>query len=138
MLGKCLTAALVLAATTTLANAQTCEKNFKVTGVPLVTSMIYKSSQSFPKLKTDVALKRLAQAVAAEGFQGISVNKELGAIDAYQDTSGSGRLQTLRVVARNQGGATVVSAVFNIQPGQVTTKDIVRTGMCGIIRAAGG
>ncbi|MEJ6782967.1 hypothetical protein [Aminobacter sp. Piv2-1] len=138
MLRHCVIASFVVVAAATAANAQTCEKNFKVSGVPLVTAVSYKSSQSFAKLKPDVALKRLAQAVAAEGFSGIKVNKELGAIDAYQDTSGSGRLQTLRVVARSQGGGTVVNAVFNIQPGQVTTKDVVRNGMCGIIRAAGG
>ncbi|MBT1154551.1 hypothetical protein J1C56_02990 [Aminobacter anthyllidis] len=121
-----------------LAQAQTCEKNFKVSGIPLVTAVSYKSSQSFPKVKQAEALKRLAQAVAAEGFSGITVDKNLGAIDAHQETSGSGRPQTLRVVARSQGGGTLVNAVFNIQPGQVTTNEVVRSGICTIIRAAAG
>jgi hypothetical protein len=121
-----------------LAQAQTCEKNFKVSGIPLVTALSYKSSQSFPKVKQAEALKRLAQAVAADGFSGITIDKDLGAIDAFQETTGSGRVQTLRVVARSQGGGTLVNAVFNIQAGQVTTKEAVRSGMCTIIRAAGG
>lgn len=138
MLKQVLVASALAVITVSAAQAQTCEKNFKVSGIPLVTAVSFKSSQSFPKVKQAQALKRLAQAIAAEGFSGITVNKELGAIDAYQDTSGSGRLQTLRVVARSQGGGTLVNAVFDIQPGQVTTNDVVRTGMCQIIRSAGG
>jgi len=138
MLKQILVATALAAITVSAAQAQTCEKNFKVSGIPLVTAVSFKSSQSFPKVKQAQALKRLAQAIAAEGFNGIEVNNELGAIDAYQETSGSGRLQTLRVVARSQGGGTLVNAVFNIQPGQVTTNEVVRSGMCTIIRAAGG
>jgi hypothetical protein len=108
MLKQVLVASALAAITVSVAQAQTCEKNFKVSGIPLVTAVSFKSSQSFPKVKQAQALKRLAQAIAAEGFSGITVNKELGAIDAYQDTSGSGRLQTLRVVARSQGGGTLV------------------------------
>jgi hypothetical protein len=104
--------------------------------VPIVTAVSFRSWQEFPKAKAPAVLKKLAQAVAAEGFSGISVNKELSAIDAHQETSGSGRLQTLRVVARQKGAGVRVDAVFNIHPGQVATNDVVRTGLCKIINAA--
>lgn len=116
--------------------AQDCERNFKVSGVPLVTALSYKTWQEFPKLKPETALQRLAQDVAAQGFSGIKVNKSLGAIDAYQETTGSGRIQTLRVVARKRGAGTRVDAIFNAQAGQVTTQTIVREVLCSIVRSA--
>lgn len=125
--------ALLFAAPVSLAQAQTCESNFKVTGVPMVTAMSFKTSMDFPGIKPDQALKTLAQAVAAEGFSGIRTDKSLGAVDAYQETSGSGREQTLRVVARKKGKGTRVDAMFNIQQGQVTSQSIVRKGLCTII-----
>lgn len=104
--------------------------------MPLVTAISYKTWQEFSKLKPDTALQRLAQGVAAEGFSGIKVNKSLGTVDAFQETTGSGRIQTLRVVARKRGAGTRVDAIFDIQAGQVTSKDIVRDGLCNIIRSA--
>lgn len=131
-----LAAGLIMALSS--AAAANCTKNFKVQGVPLVTAMTYKTSQEFPKLKPDVALKRLAQGVAAEGFSGIKIDKALGSIDAYQETSGSGRIQTLRIVARKRGDGTRVDGIFSIQVGQVTDKNIVRKGLCDIIGSAAG
>ncbi len=64
--------ALTLATTATPSNTQTYEKNFKISYVPLTIVMIYKSNKSFLKLKISVVLKRPTQAVAAEGFHGIS------------------------------------------------------------------
>ncbi len=50
-------------------------------------------------------------------FPDIQINKALSSIDAHQETSGSGRIQTLRVVARQKGAAVRIDAVFNI-PGR--------------------
>lgn len=129
-------AAVLLLAGHGEAMAQSCEKNFKAQGVPLVTPVYYKSWQEFPKLKPEAALQRLARGVAAEGFSGIEINKSLGTVEAYQDTSGSGRLQTLRVVARKRGSGTRVDAMFDIQVGQVAAKQVVQEGLCNIIRSA--
>ena len=118
------------------AKAPTCAQNFSVSGVPMMTAMTFKTFQEFPKLRTDVALNRLAQGVAAEGFRGIKVNKALNAIDAFQETSGSGRIQTLRVVARKRGTGTRVDAIFEIQAGQVTDNGVVRKGLCDIVQSA--
>lgn len=133
---KHLSIAAVLLAAPSMAAAQSCEKNFKASGVPLVTQITYKSWQEFPKLKPEAALQRVARGVAAEGFSGIDINKSLGTIDAYQDSAGSGRLQTLRVVTRKRGSGTRVDAVFTIQVGQVTTKEVVLEGLCNVIRSA--
>lgn len=118
-----------------VAEAASCESNFKVSGVPMVTPVQYKTWQEYPKAKAATALKTLAQAVAAEGFSGIEVNRELSTIDAYQDTSGSGRPQTLRVVARQKGAGVRVDAMFDIQVGQVTSNSVVKTGLCNIVNS---
>ena len=84
--------------------------------------------------QSTAVLQKLAQAVAAEGFSGIQINKALSSIDAHQETSGSGRIQTLRVVARQKGAAVRIDAVFNIQAGQIADKDVIRKGICAIIK----
>lgn len=126
-------AALSLTAFANPALAASCEKNFSVSGLPMVTAVSYKSWQELPKAKAPIVLQKLAQAVAAEGFSGIKIDKSLSSIDAHQETSGSGRIQTLRVVARQKGAAVRIDAVFNIQAGQVTDKNIVRKGIRNII-----
>ena len=136
LIWRAIAASALVLASHGLAQAQSCEKNFKVSGVPLVTAISYKTWQEFAKLKPETALQRLAQGVAAEGFSGIKVNKSLGTVDAFQETTGSGRIQTLRVVARKRGAGTRVDAIFDIQAGQMTSKDIVRDGLCNIIRSA--
>ncbi|WVT75325.1 hypothetical protein QM996_03230 [Sinorhizobium chiapasense] len=122
-------AAVLLMASHSVAVAQSCEKNFKASGVPLVTPVYYKTWQEFPKLKPETAMQGMARGVAAEGFSG-------GTIEAYEDTAGSGRLQTLRVVARKRGSGTRVDAMFDIQVGQVATKQVVQEGICNIIHSA--
>jgi len=116
--------------------AASCEKNFSVSGVPMLTAVSYKSWQELPKAKAPAVLQKLAQAVAAEGFSGIQINKALSTVDAHQETSGSGRIQTLRVVARQKGAGVRIDVVFSIQAGQVTDKNIVRKGICDIIAGA--
>lgn len=128
-----LSAALMLCSSQAFAGP--CEQNFKTSGVPMVTAISYSTSMTFPKVQPSVALKRLSQAVAAEGFHGIKVNKALSSIDAYQETSGSGRPQTLRVVARKTGAGTRVDAVFGVQQGQMANKATVRQYLCRIISA---
>jgi hypothetical protein len=118
------------------AQAAPCDTNFKASGVPMITAVSYKTFQDFPKAKAPAVLQRLAQSVAAEGFDGIKINKQLSSVDAFQETTGSGRIQTLRVVARQNGANVRVDVVFNIQAGQVTDKNIVRKGMCDIIAGA--
>ncbi|MBN8535056.1 MAG: hypothetical protein J0L51_13320 [Rhizobiales bacterium] len=120
------------------ARAQNCAENFEQDGVPLVTAITYKSWQVFPGVTPAQALDRLARATLAEGFLGMRVDKQYGAITAHQETSGSGRMQTLRVVARKAGNGTRVDAVFQVQAGQVAAAEAVRKGICNVVRAARG
>ncbi|PWB81443.1 MAG: hypothetical protein C3F11_15225 [Methylocystaceae bacterium] len=120
------------------AQAASCESNFTVEGVPLVTALSYKTWEAFPKLDPKKALDRLASAVLAEGFSDMKVDKAFGAITALQETSGFGRPQTLRVVARKLGGATRVDVIFSVQAGQVAPEDSVRGSVCRVIAAAAG
>lgn len=110
-----------------------CETNFKVSGVPMLSAMSFKTWQEFPKAKAPAMLQKLAQAVAAEGFSGVKIDKTLSSVDAFQETTGSGRIQTLRVVARQKGANVRVDAIFDIQAGQVTDKGVVREGLCNIL-----
>jgi hypothetical protein len=115
--------------------AQGCVENFSVEGVPMLTAMNYRSAQYFAGLDAGRALSNLRRAMLAEGFN-VEMDSAGGALTAVQETSGSGRPQTLRVTARKSGPGTRVDAVFMIQQGQVTSGDMVRTAMCRIIASA--
>jgi hypothetical protein len=139
MHAKTLTLALLLAtAAATGARAQSCAENFQVEGTPLLTAMNYRSSQSFGGLDSRKALDNLRRAMLAEGFSNIEVDRSGGALTAVQETSGSGRPQTLRVSARKSGAGTRVDAVFMIQAGQVAGADTVRAAICRVVSGARG
>ncbi len=118
------------------AQAAGCDTNFKVSGVPMVTAVSYKTWQEFPKAKASTLLQKLAQAVSAEGFSDVKIDKALSSVDAQQETTGSGRIQTLRIVARQKGAGVRVDVIFNIQAGQITDKASVREAMCNILGGA--
>lgn len=118
--------------------AQSCAENFVVEGTPLLTAMNFRSSQNFPSVEPSRAVTRLNQAMLAEGFSGIRIDRANGALTAVQETSGSGRPQTLRVVARKAGNGTRVDAVFMIQAGQVASADTIRAAMCRVVSGARG
>jgi hypothetical protein len=129
-------AATLLAAFTIGAQAQDCIANFQVEGTPLLTAMNYRSSQTFAGLDSRKALDSLRRAMLAEGFSGIEVDRSGGALTALQESSGSGRPQTLRVTARKSGNGTRVDAVFMIQVGQVAGADTVRSAICRVVSGA--
>lgn len=117
------------------ARAQACQTNFKADGVPMVTGITYRS-WDLVRAAPAAVLKNLAAAVAAEGFDGIKVDKATSSVLAIQETTGSGRPQHLRVTARKSGPATRVDAAFVVQAGQVAPEAYVRDALCRVI--AGG
>ncbi|PZU94100.1 MAG: hypothetical protein DI527_04140 [Chelatococcus sp.] len=129
-------ASLVLGAAS--AQAQSCQNNFKVDGVPMVTGITYRSWDLVKNGAPATVLKNLAAAVAAEGFAGIKVDNATSSVLAIQETSGSGRPQTLRVTARKSGPATRVDAVFVVQAGQVAPEGYVRDALCRVISGGRG
>lgn len=121
-----------------VAQAASCKQNFKSEGVPLITAINYRSWQIFPKLDPKKALNNAHRAVLAEGFSNITVDKAMGSINAIQETTGSGRPQTLRVVVRKSGKGSRVDTVFMVQPGQVAPEGTTRSALCRIIESAEG
>lgn len=120
------------------ASAQSCQKNFKTEGVPMITAVSYKSSGTFPKLDARKALDNAHRAMLAEGFENIDVDKAMGSLTAKQETSGSGREQTLRVVVRKSGKGSRVDVVFKVQAGQVAPEGATRDAICRVIDGAAG
>lgn len=118
------------------AQAQPCADNFKAAGVPMVSTITYRTWDLIPNRKPAIVLPALARAVAADGFDNVQVDKASGAVTAMQESTGSGRPQFLRVTAKTSGPATRVDLVFTVQPGQIADEGATRTGMCRIIAAA--
>lgn len=116
--------------------AQTCEGNFRVEGTPMLTALNFRTSQTFAGVDRDRAINNLRSAMLAEGFIRVSVDRSAGALTAFQETSGSGRPQTLRVSARKAGKGTRVDAVFMIQAGQIADAATVRGYLCRVVSAA--
>lgn len=102
----------------------------------MLTGISFKTWQNFAGVDPDKALDRLARAVLAEGFVGMRVDKAYGAITAFQETSGSGREQTLRIVTRKAGNGTRADIVFSIQQGQLSSGDVIRGHLCKVLSAA--
>jgi hypothetical protein len=116
--------------------AQTCESNFEVEGTPMLTALNFRTSQTFAGVDRGQAINSLRAAMLAEGFIRVSVDRAAGALTAFQETSGSGRPQTLRVSARPAGKGTRVDAVFMIQAGQLADATTIRRYLCRIVSAA--
>jgi len=113
-----------------------CQQNFAVEGTPRVTAVNFRTHRDFPNLAQPTALNNLRSAMLAEGFSNIGVDAAGGALTAVQETSGSGRPQTLRVSARRAGSGTRVDAVFMIQAGQIADSNTVRAALCRVVDAA--
>ncbi|CAM5516143.1 hypothetical protein ACHMW4_21420 [Mesorhizobium sp. UC22_110] len=137
MISKILVAAAASLLAVSAANAQACKKNFSVVGVPSVTAVSYKS---FGVLKLDAkkALDNAHRVMLAEGFENIKVDKAMGSLTAKQETSGSGREQTLRVVLRKSGKGSRIDVVFMVQAGQIAPEDATRDAICRVIEGAAG
>lgn len=118
--------------------AQTCEANFRTEGTPLLTALNYKSSVVLPGVAPARALDGIVRAVAAEGFSNVRVEKSIGTLTAMQETTGSGRPQTLRVVVRKSGKGSRVDAVFMVQAGQIASEGLTRAAICRVVGAASG
>ncbi|WP_077467151.1 hypothetical protein [Rhizobium sp. P44RR-XXIV] len=123
----------VLSASPALADA--CADHYESSGVPLVTAITYKTWMVFPSVNPNAAFDKVSRAVLAEGFVDVNAEKKLGTLTAQQETSGSGRPQTLRVVVRKNGKGSRIDALFMVQAGQVAPG--VSKNLCRIANAAG-
>jgi hypothetical protein len=120
------------------AQAQSCEGNFAVVGTPMLTALTYKTWDIVPKRTPARVLKDLGAAVSAEGFADMRIDNATSSVLAIQETTGSGRPQSLRITARKSGGGTRVDAVFVIQQGQLASESYIRDALCRVIAGAQG
>lgn len=126
--------ALVLG-TAGIARAGQCESSFAVAGVPLVTGLTFSAAQDLPGADAGSALKRIARKMRAEGYAGVDADPGRGRVDAWQETSGSGRTQHLRVTVNSTGKGSRARIAFTLRAGQVADDRIVRRELCKILRA---
>lgn len=129
-------AAIALPAGLSQAQAQPCATNFKSAGVPMISTITYRTWDLIPNRKPAAVLGPLARAVAADGFDNVQTDKAGGVITAMQEVTGSGRPQFLRVTAKASGPATRVDIVFTVQAGQIAEESGTRSAMCKIIASA--
>lgn len=129
----CVFTLMVLSSVPVLADS--CAEHYESSGVPLVTGTTHKTWMTFPSVNPGIALDKVSRAVLAEGFVDVNVDKKLGTLTTQQETTGSGRPQTLRVVVRKDGRGSRVDAVFILPPGQVAPG--VSSNLCRVVDAAG-
>lgn len=127
---------LIVCWSSTSVLAQTCESNFRVEGTPMLTALNFRTSQMFAGVDRGRAIDNLRSAMLAEGFIRVGIDRSAGALTAFQETSGSGRPQTLRISARKAGKGTRVDAVFMVQAGQLADAATVRGYLCRVVSAA--
>ena len=130
-------AAALFALGLTQAQAQSCEGNFSIVGTPMLTGLTYKTWDIVQMRAPARVLKDLGAAVSAEGFADMRIDNATSSVLAIQETSGSGRPQTLRITARKSGSGTRVDAVFVVQQGQVAPEAYVRDALCRVIEKVG-
>ena len=113
-----------------------CKQNFTVLGLPLLSQIEYRTSETYKGLAQSTAAKRIAARLKAEGYSG--VKRSGGTVTAWQETSGSGRPQALRFIVTERGGKTSIEAIFTVQQGQIAGNGIVRKELCKLIASAAG
>ena len=112
-----------------------CKQNFTTLGLPLLSQIEYRTSETYKGLGQTTA-KRIAARLAAEGYA--RVRRSGGVVTALQETSGSGRPQELRFIITERSGKTTIEAIFTIQQGQVAGNRVVRNELCRLIATAAG
>jgi hypothetical protein len=113
-----------------------CKQNFTVLGLPLLSQIEYRTSETYKGLDKTTAAKRIATRLKAEGYS--SVKRSGGVVTAWQETSGSGRPQELRFILTEGAGKTTIEAIFTIQAGQIAGERVVRNELCRLIATAAG
>ncbi len=128
----------ILAATLAIAGTAqaACKQNFTTLGLPLLSQIEYRTSETYKGLGQTTAAKRIAARLAAEGYA--RVRRSGGVVTALQETSGSGRPQELRFIITERAGKTTIEAIFTIQQGQVAGNRVVRDELCRLIGIAAG
>lgn len=95
-----------------------CVDNYGVEGTFWTATRTFRSHQEHRGLDKAKAFERIAQQVAADGWQGMNAQKDVGVITAVQSvTHGKGKQAALNVVLKPEGEALRVEAVFTTTRG---------------------
>ncbi len=113
-----------------------CKQNFYFLGLPLLSQIEYRTHDSMTGVSPKTAAKRISAQLKAEGYARVKTSG--GTVTALQETSGSGRPQAIRFVAKAAGNGTRIDAIFTIQQGQIAGERVVRNELCRLIRTAAG
>lgn len=128
--------AMTLALAATSAAARTCKQNFSFIGLPLLSQIEYRTHDTFSGISRDTALQRIANVLAAEGYARVRIRQR--SVTALQETSGSGRPQSISFTVSSAGNDLRIDAVFTIQQGQIAGERVVRNELCRLIATAKG
>jgi hypothetical protein len=123
-------------ATATTSQAATCKQNFSFIGLPLLSQIEYRTFATVSGVSRDTALQRIADVLAREGYARVRIRR--GSVTALQETSGSGRPQSISFAASASGNDVRIDAVFTIQQGQIAGERVVRNELCRLIATANG
>ncbi len=97
-----------------------------------------KSFKSYVELKgtaLDEAFLAIGRAVAIEGFLGVTTNKDLGLVSAYQENSG--KKSTITAVLSEETPGTVRAEIaFRLAPDLRAPSAAIRDSLCKVLEAA--
>lgn len=113
---------------------QACRDNYSQEG-SFIKGRTFKSWQEYPALPTDKAFKKAYQKVLSDGFKIITADKEMGAISAQQNVTGSDKTVPLNVLVEEAGKGSKVSLTFATSGGLAVGQEAVQGGMCDILEA---
>ena len=133
---KSLLLACGLAVAATTAQAATCKQNFSFIGLPLLSQIEYRTHATIAGVSRETAQQRIADALVARGYSAVRIRRS--SVTALQETSGSGRPQSLVFTTDTSGDNLRIDAVFTIQQGQIAGERVVRNELCRLIAAANG
>ncbi len=117
-------------------DSRPCAANLRTEG-SFWTGRTFKSFQEYPNATKANAFDQAGAAVAANGWQINTTNKDLGLISASQSvTMGKGTTAPLNAIVKDRaGGGVRVELVFQTSGGIAVGEDSLRDGFCKILES---
>lgn len=113
---------------------RTCQENFEESG-EWPTGKSFKSHVEVTGTRLDKVFLAIGRSIGMEGFLGVTTNRDLGLISAYQESRGEKSIVTI-VISDVGTGAFRAEAVFRPGRGLRTTEAAVRGFLCRALEAA--
>ena len=119
--------------------AESCTANFTADG-SFFKGKTFKTHIETTGVSFADAFRRVAQAVAREGWAQVHTDKELGQITATMDVAnGKGSVVPLNIIVEDKGNAGVsAEAIMKLQAGKTASDDSARDALCKVLIAAQG